>query len=106
MPPETIVRYFNAADSADFQTLAECFTPTGTVVDEDITYQGRDEIVGWRESTATKWEYTSEVTGSERADDGAYLATVHVEGNFPGGVADLHYRFELVADKISSLTIQ
>jgi hypothetical protein len=29
----------------------------------------------------------------------------HVEGNFPGGVADLRYQFTLAGDQIADLTI-
>jgi hypothetical protein len=34
-----------------------------------------------------------------------HRAFVHIEGNFPGGVADLTYRFTIDGDSISALTI-
>jgi hypothetical protein len=103
--PAVITRYLQSADGSDFEALAACFTPDGTVVDEEVTYRGRREIVGWRESTGAKWEYTSSVKSIEPLSDHECLAVVHVEGNFPGGVADLRYRFVLEDGLISSLTI-
>ncbi len=103
--PEVITRYLGAADNGDSEALASCFTPEGTVVDEDVTYRGRAQIIGWREETAKQWTYTSNVVGSEAVEDGPYRVVVHVEGNFPGGVADLTYFFNLEGDQISALSI-
>jgi hypothetical protein len=103
--PDIITRYLEAAEVQDFAALAACFTGDGTVVDEGITYQGHDAIIGWREQTASKWEYTTEVEGIERTDDRSYLVRVHAEGNFPGGQADLTYSFTLDGDLIAALSI-
>ena len=51
-----------------------------------MTYQGRDEIRGWRENNS-QFEYTTTVTSSDHAADGTYRVTTHIEGNFPGGTA-------------------
>jgi hypothetical protein len=103
--PPVVTRYLAAATAAEFAVLAECFETTGTVVDEGRTYHGRDEIVGWRESLANKWVFTTTVTASEPIDADSYRVKVRVEGNFPGGVADLTYRFSLRDDLIVSLSI-
>jgi ketosteroid isomerase-like protein len=103
--PTVVTRYLAAADARDFDALVACFTEDGTVFDEGRTYRGRDEIRGWRESLASKWEFTTSVTASEPAGDGGHLVRTHVEGNFPGGVADLTYRFTLAGDLIADLTI-
>lgn len=92
-------------ESEDSEALAACFTPAGTVLDAGVTYTGHDEIVAWRESLAGKFTYTSRVDGTEAAGDHEHLAFVHIEGDFPGGVADLKYRFALDGDLISGLTI-
>jgi nucleoside-diphosphate-sugar epimerase len=39
------------------------------------------------------------------ADEGEYIARVHLEGNFPGGTVDLHYRFTVDGDSIRRLEI-
>jgi hypothetical protein len=103
--PTVISRYLASAGAGDFTALADCFTPTGKVVDEGHAYQGRDEIIGWRQSLAGKWTFTTTITGSEPVNDSEYRVNAHVEGNFPGGVADLTYRFTLQDDLISDLSI-
>src|SRR5277367_1616344 len=100
-----IARYFSAADSGDVRALAECFTLQGEVIDEGVTYRGHQQIIAWREELTGKWIYSSTITGSETNGEQAYRVTVHVEGNFPGGVADLSFQFRLDDGLISKLFI-
>jgi ketosteroid isomerase-like protein len=104
-PPDVITRYLTAADNKDAEGLAACFTEDGTVVDEDVTYQGRAEITGWRENLASQWEYTTEVRTSEPVGTDGYRVTVRIVGNFPGGTADLGYDFRLRDGLIAGLNI-
>ena len=103
--PEVIGRYLAAADTGDFEALAACFTPAGFVIDEDTKYEGHEEIIRWRRELAGKYVYTSKLTGTEPVDDTEYRAFIHIEGNFPGGVADLTYRFVLHDGAIAALNI-
>lgn len=103
--PAVVTRYLNAAGAADVTGLAECFTPDGTVLDEGRTYVGRDAIIGWREALAGAWTYTSTVTDSEPISADEFRVQVRVEGNFPGGVANLNYRFSIRDGLIAALTI-
>jgi ketosteroid isomerase-like protein len=103
--PPVITRYLNAAATGDLDTLVACFTDEATVLDEGRTYRGPDAIRGWRESLRSQWEYTATVTASEAAGDGDYIVAAHIEGNFPGGVVDLTYRFELAGEQIAALAI-
>ncbi len=103
--PTVVTRYLEAADRGDAAALADCFTSEGTVTDEGTTYRGRHEIVGWRDQLGSRWEYTSRVTTAEATDDHRIRVGVHVEGNFPGGHADLTYSFEVDGGRISSLSI-
>jgi len=103
--PTVITRYLAAAADADFSALADCFTADGTVTDEGHTYRGRAEIIGWRESLASQFTYTATVTSSEPINDNEYRVTAHLVGDFPGGVADLTYRFILHDGLIADLTI-
>jgi ketosteroid isomerase-like protein len=103
--PEIIRRYLAAADAQDSAALAECFTTDGSVVDEEQTYVGRDAIRGWRDLIAGKFTYTTKVTGSEPGGPDTYRVRVHVEGDFPGGQADLTYSFELRDGLIAALHI-
>jgi ketosteroid isomerase-like protein len=102
--PDVVARYLKAAESRDIDTLVTCFTEGATVVDEGETYRGRDAIRAWREALASTFTYTVEVTGTEAVGD-EYRVTTHIEGDFPGGVVDLTYRFRLDGDLISSLVI-
>ena len=45
------------------------------------------------------------MTGRESVSDREHLVFVHLEGDFPGGTADLTYRFTIDGDKIAELTI-
>jgi ketosteroid isomerase-like protein len=103
--PDVITRYLRAADEKDAQALAACFTADGTVVDEGVIYTGHDDIVGWREGALSKWTYTTAVLRTESVSDHEHLVFVHIEGDFPGGTADLTYRFTLRAGLISALRI-
>jgi ketosteroid isomerase-like protein len=103
--PSVVTRYFAAADARDFTGLANCFTSDGFVVDEGTAYRGRDEIIGWRQDLAGKWTFTTTVTGSDPVSSTEFRVHARVEGNFPGGVADLTYRFVLQDDAIAELSI-
>ena len=103
--PAVVTRYLQAAAGKDAAALVDCFTPDGTVLDEGHTYTGRTEIIGWREALATKYTYTSTITGSTPGSDGTYRVGVRIEGDFPGGIAELTYDFALAGDLIRELRI-
>lgn len=101
--PDVITRYYEAA--GDLETLLDCFAPDAHVRDEGHDYHGITEIRGWREGLASRFTYTTEITGAEATGDREYLVTTHLEGDFPGGVVDLDQRFTLAGDKIADLAI-
>ncbi len=103
--PQVVTRYLRAADEGDLDTLVACFSEDGTVLDEGRTYRGGHQIRDWRESLSSQWQFTRTMTGDEPAGDGQHIVRMHVEGNFPGGVADLTYRFTLAGEQIADLTI-
>ncbi len=76
------------------------------MVDEGNTYHGQDAIRSWLATSATEYTYTTELVGARRVDDDHYVAIHHLEGNFPGGVADLQFRFALRDGKIGELVIE
>ncbi|MEV6414801.1 nuclear transport factor 2 family protein [Kribbella sp. NPDC051718] len=99
--PHSITTYLREADPAhraNAHDLLSAFTPDAVVVDEETTYTGHDEIHRWRETAATEYTYTVELTHVEKLDETHYVTTNHLEGNFPGGVVDLLYRFTLDPD--------
>jgi hypothetical protein len=46
------------------------------------------------------------MTGASKLDNDHYDVAHHLEGNFPGGKADLHFRFTLRNGKIIQLVIE
>ena len=54
---------------------------------------------------SAEYTYTSEFTGATTTDTTVDVGQ-HLEGDFPGGVADLHYRFTLDGALISQLVIE
>ena len=103
--PAVITRYFAAQAGRNFNTLVTLFADDAIVIDEGKTRHGTKEIRAWRENVASVYEYTTDLVGVEAADEGEYVARVHLEGNFPGGTVDLHYRFIVDGDSIRRLEI-
>jgi ketosteroid isomerase-like protein len=102
--PPGIAAYFAAVDNDDDDALVACFGDEAVVVDEDREWRGRPSIRHWRETVATRFDYTLEVLGA-RDVDGRVDVHTHLEGNFPGGTVDLEYRFTLTDGRISRLEI-
>ena len=100
-----ITRYFAAQAARNFDTLVSLFADDAIVIDEGKTRRGTKEIRAWRENVASVYEYSTDLVGVEAADEGEYVARVHLEGNFPGGTVDLHYRFTVDGDSIRRLEI-
>ena len=103
MIPDPIAAYF-AADKRSADAIARCFTTQAVVKDEGHTYNGRDAIKEWKTAASRKYTYTCEPIRMEQKD-GTTIATCHLEGNFPGGKADLRFFFRLERGKIANLEI-
>jgi hypothetical protein len=104
--PATIRTYLTAHQGGDQDTALATFAPDAEVTDEGRTHRGHAEIGEWLRTGASEYTYTIELTGTERMDDTRWVATHHLEGDFPGGVVDLHFRFALDGDRIQTLVIE
>jgi ketosteroid isomerase-like protein len=104
--PEVITRYLKAHRIHDSATAITAFTGDATVIDDGNTYPGGAAIESWLGKAAAEFTYTSELTGAQRVDATHYVATHHLEGDFPGGTVDLHYRFTLRGDLVERLVIE
>lgn len=102
------VRTFVAAHQAhDRETELSCFAEDATVTDEGHTHTGLAELRAWLGKAESEYAYTTEVTGATSTDETHHDVVHHLEGDFPGGVVDLHFRFVLAADgRIASLVIE
>ncbi|MFB7307385.1 nuclear transport factor 2 family protein [Streptomyces sp. NPDC056192] len=104
--PGAITRYLKAHRAHDTAAAVTAFTGDATVIDDGNTYEGVGEIERWLSRSATEFTYTTELTGAQQTDATRYVATHHLEGNFPGGTVDLHYRFTLRDELIERLVIE
>lgn len=103
--PEVIRTYLVAHTSRDVDTAIRTFTLDAAVTDEGNTYRGREDIRDWLANARSEYTFTTDFTGV--TEDGPDVdVTAHLEGDFPGGVADLHYRFTLDGASISRLVIE
>ena len=100
-----VARYVAHQAARDFDALVELFADDAVVVDEGKTWRGKEQIRAWREGVASVYQYTTELRGVERGRGGQHVAQIRLEGNFPGGVVDLRYRFTVDGDRIRRLTI-
>src|SRR5258706_15459829 len=100
---EPIAAYF-AADKLNAEAIAQCFTNDAVVKDEGHTYNGLAEIKRWKSETGAKYTYTCEPFRVEQQDR-VTVVSCHLEGNFPGGKADLRFFFRLERGKIVNLEI-
>jgi ketosteroid isomerase-like protein len=103
--PAAVSRYFDADARRDNDAVVALFTDDAEVVDEGDSWRGVDMIRAWREGPASRYEYTTEVFGTDRTGADEYLVTGRLAGNFPGGSAELRWRFSLAGDRISHLHI-
>ena len=61
--------------------------------------------MGGRAATAS-YTFATEVTGATTLDAAHIDVLQHLEGDFAGGIADLHYRFTMHGASISRLVIE
>jgi hypothetical protein len=103
--PATIRGYLIAHVARDADTALRAFTSTAVVVDDGATYRGTEEIRDFLSRAGAEFTYTTTLVAAERTDDAHWVATHRLEGDFPGGVVDLHYRFAMDGDLIAELVI-
>jgi hypothetical protein len=98
-----------ALDAREVGRVLATLSTDAVVTDEGHDFTGHDEIGAWVATAAAEYTYTTTFTGAtvfERETGATVDVEQHLEGNFPGGVADLHYRFTLGGALISRLVIE
>lgn len=103
--PDTIRTFMTALNTRDHERALEVLTPDAWATDEGHDYRGIDEIRTWLATAGTEYTYTTEFTGAT-VTDSTVDVTQHLDGDFPGGVVDLNYRFTLDGDLISRVVIE
>jgi hypothetical protein len=102
--PAPVRAYLAGHADRDDEAAVRAFAPDATVTDEGKTSTGTAEILAWRRRASTEWTYTTTVTGSRREGD-TWIVAIHLEGDFPGGVADLEQRFTVRDGALTNLHI-
>jgi hypothetical protein len=103
--PEVVQQYQEAHDRHDTDIALSAFAPDAAVFDDGKEFHGTDEIRSWLTTAASEWTFTRTLVSAARVDDQTWLVVNHLEGNFPGGVVDLRYKFTLIGELISELVI-
>ncbi|MFC4630330.1 nuclear transport factor 2 family protein [Promicromonospora alba] len=103
--PAVLTAHLAAHEARDVERELACYAEEAEVTDEGRTYRGTAEIRAWLGRAASEYTYTSELTAVRQDDAEHWTAVRHLEGNFPGGVVDLRYRYTLEANRITNLTI-
>ncbi|MEU6384430.1 nuclear transport factor 2 family protein [Streptomyces bauhiniae] len=104
--PEVVTGFLAAHRAHDTGTALGFLRPDATVTDDGHTHRGTPAIEAWMNRTAGEYTYTTELIGARQADADHYVVTHRLEGDFPGGVVDLHYRFRLGGGLIEDLRIE
>jgi ketosteroid isomerase-like protein len=104
--PGVITSYLKAHQARDIDVAIRSYTLDATVTDEGRTYDGPEEIRSRLSRSASEFTYTIQMTGATVTDEDHYDVTHHLQGNFPGGQVDLHFRFALRGDAIAQLVIE
>jgi ketosteroid isomerase-like protein len=105
-PAEDVVsRYFEFDARRDVEAILSLFLDDAVVIDEGREWRGSGEIRRWRLGPASKYEYTTTVEKIDHIDDTHYQASGRIDGNFPGGTAELRWDFSTVGGVISRLKI-
>ena len=104
--PEVIRRYFEADARRDDDGVVALFGEDAEVGDEAQVWSGLAEIRSWREGPVARIQYTTDVQTATRAAEDDYRLVGQIVGNFPGGTAELAWRFELAGDRIVRLEIR
>jgi len=103
--PKTVRTFMTALDARKVDQALATLATDAVVTDEGHHYKGHDEIGAWVATAAAEYTYTTAFTGATTTEEGVDVGQ-HLEGDFPGGVADLHYRFTLDGTVISRVVIE
>ena len=103
--PAAIRNYQDAHDRHDIDAVLATLAAGAVVIDENKRWSGPEEIRAWLMKTSTEYTFTRTLLGVETDGEHAWVVRNRLEGNFPGSIVDLDYRFTLEGDRIASLTI-
>ncbi|MFC7489117.1 MULTISPECIES: hypothetical protein [unclassified Knoellia] len=104
--PTTIQKFLAAHAAREADAAVRSFTEDAVVVDQDERYAGSAQVLDFLQRAGSEFTYTTELVTARRIDASQWAVVNRIEGDFPGHVADLTYRFTLSGDLIRALTIR
>ncbi len=103
--PSTIRDFLATHATRDTDAALRAFTPAAVVVDDGTTYRGTEEVRRFLSKAGAEFSYTTTLVGARRVDDTHWVVTHRLEGDFPGGVVELGYRFAMDGERVAELVI-
>ncbi|MFC7455657.1 nuclear transport factor 2 family protein [Brachybacterium sp. GCM10030267] len=103
--PDTIRAFLAAHTAREADAAVRTFTRDAVVVDDGEIFHGTEQVLAFLRNAGSQYTYTTEFISARREDDAHWEVVNRIEGDFPGNVADLTYRFTLTDGLISELTI-
>lgn len=95
--PRAAHSFVDGWQGGDADKVAALFVADAVVSDQGETFRGLDAIRGWIDGNIHLFTTTLTFLGA-REVDGMVGASYRLEGDFPGGVAELEYQFHLAED--------
>ena len=102
--PTTIRAFLQAQEARDADAALALLTRQAVISDIGESFSGDEALRRFVSEAGAEFTYTSEITKVAR-DGEIWVVGHHLEGDFPGGSADLDYRFALDGDQIARLDI-
>lgn len=102
--PATIRAYLDAQEARDADAALALLRPDAVISDVGESFSGEESLRRFVTEAGAEFTYTTQVTGVRR-DGETWVVGHHLEGDFPGGTADLDYRFALAGERIERLDI-
>ena len=102
--PTTIRAYLHAQEARDADAALVRLSPGAVISDVGESFSGEDGLRRFVTEAGAEFTLTTEITGVRR-DGETWVVGHHLEGDFPGGAADLDYRFVLDGERIERIDI-
>ena len=93
--PDAVRAFMRLAIGDDRAAAAALFTENATVTDDGRDHVGIAAVRTWLDREASEYTYTRTVVSASSPSAGEASVTARLEGDFPGGLVDLDYRFDL-----------
>ena len=102
--PAAIRGFLDAQEARDPDAALAVLTADAVISDVGESFAGEQALRRFITEAGAEFTVTSEITRVAR-DGETWVVGHHLEGDFPGGKADLDYRFTLDGDRVRRLDI-